>query len=503
MRDSYKKILSLIMCCLLVFSLFVTAEKFLMKKSSYVKNADFYNNKENYDVLFLGSSHMIMGISPMELWNDYGIVSYNLGNYNQTIPVDYWVLKNALDYTSPKLVVIDIYTIFLDEKYQENRIFRLHEMFDTMPLSKNKVSAVYDLVPEGERMGLLFPFSLYHTRWSEINSTFWDKAYPSTEKGANLDCSCLDYADGLNYAPVIEVTPPEIINRNEANVKETTAKEYLRKIIELCQDKNMDILLTALPFSPTREQQEWINSAQVIADKYSINFLNFNEECTFINYNTDFMDSGHLNSSGARKTTNFLGAYISDNYDLIDRRNGSIASDWNQDYADYEDYKLEWIKYQTSLDSYLMLLADKNLDMIIEIYNTDIWKVAAYACLFENLGIDISMVTKDTDCIVIQEGGEHVDILNNFCHSEGSYETAIGQLRLSDCEEEYNNDNSTEMYSVYLNDIEQYVVTADEDVDIRILVLNSDTLEIDDYVTFSFTVDNQINYELTTNAVNR
>lgn len=39
-----------------------------------------------------------------------------------------------------------------------------------------------------------------------------------------------------------------------------------------------------------------------------------------LNCDTDFQDKGHLNTSGARKIANYLGRFISENYDITDMR---------------------------------------------------------------------------------------------------------------------------------------------------------------------------------------
>ena len=46
------------------------------RKSAYQKNGDFMEQSEDLDVLFLGTSHVINGVFPMELWKEYGITSY-------------------------------------------------------------------------------------------------------------------------------------------------------------------------------------------------------------------------------------------------------------------------------------------------------------------------------------------------------------------------------------------------------------------------------------------
>lgn len=496
MKKGYKNFISTILCCLVFLLLFAASWKFLMRKGSYIKNDDFYTYDGNYDVLFLGTSHVVMGVSPMELWHDYGIVSYNLANHGQWLPIDYWVLKNALDYTRPKLVVLDIRAIDIqNNKVSPEHAAQTHESFDRMPLSKNKISAIYDLFPAGKRMEYLFDFSIYHTRWKEIDAAFWDDAVPSVEKGANIDNS-----NNFEFTRVFEIAPPKLLDKNDMNLEETVGKEYLRKIIELCRQEGIEILLTSLPYAPNAAYQKWLNSAQAIADEYKVPYLDMIKEDTFVNYKTDFFDEDHLNSSGARKATEVIGEYISSHFDVPDLRGSDVAEKWDSDYEDYKNYKAGWLQSQNSLDTYLMLLADKNFDAVIEIYNPKIWKDEHYTALFENLGVDAGKVTKDTDCIVIGEGGKAVDIIENFHDSEGVTETNIGQLCLFI--EEMDEENNVKSYGVYLDDEKRYTAELGENVDLRVLVVDKDGLATKAYTTFSYTVKNQKDFKLTTTAIN-
>ena len=56
-------------------------QKLFERKYSYSKYYDFYSQQQDFDVLFLGTSHVINAVYPMELWRDYGIVSYNMANH--------------------------------------------------------------------------------------------------------------------------------------------------------------------------------------------------------------------------------------------------------------------------------------------------------------------------------------------------------------------------------------------------------------------------------------
>lgn len=67
-------------------------------------------------MLFMGTSHVLNAVYPMELWNDYGIVSYNFGGHGNYLPTTYCIMKNALEYTTPKLMVIDCFFLGQNKK---------------------------------------------------------------------------------------------------------------------------------------------------------------------------------------------------------------------------------------------------------------------------------------------------------------------------------------------------------------------------------------------------
>ena len=63
--------------------------------------------KDTLDVIFLGSSHAYLGIQPMQLWEEYGIASYNLCSAEQPFWVSYYTIKEALKTQHPKVILLD------------------------------------------------------------------------------------------------------------------------------------------------------------------------------------------------------------------------------------------------------------------------------------------------------------------------------------------------------------------------------------------------------------
>lgn len=471
-RKLWRIISCVLTLCLLAVSLnFLT--KLMERKASITKYQPFFEQEADFDVIFMGTSHMRLGVSPMELWNDYGIVSYNIGGDSNQIPTTYWVMENALDYTTPKLVVVDCFRIRLEEKTPpDSRYSNVHTSLDGFPLSFTKIKTVLDLlddpviskgiengtVVETEKrtpIGLLWDFSVYHTRWNELKKEdFHITATP--EKGA-----------GSEIAVAAPRTVSEV-DRDEKLEGNTVGIEYLRKIIEKCQNRGIDILLTYLPFPTNISEQKEANRVYDIAAEYGINYINF-LNMDIVDYDTDCSDSGsHLNSSGAKKVTDYLGKYIIENYQISDQRGNFEYSSWFEDYEEYKAMKGRNLQAQRSWDTYLMLLADKNYDAVVEIKNSDIWHDNKFVNLVENLGINMSSVSDATNYLIIHRGGLQAEAISLDMTTDTQTDTAMGLLQIL-------YDDSGE-YNAYLNDVECFLLDEDNKGNLRIYVRDSESL---------------------------
>jgi hypothetical protein len=372
--NKLKKSFATIVFLICLLSVVMVTAKALERKYSYSKYYDFYNQKEDFDVLFFGTSHVINAIYPLELWRDYGIVSYNMSNHSENICTNYWQLVNALDYTTPKVVVVDLYAVDGDSKVNEQY---LHNVMDAMPLTINKIRMAFDLLDTTEkRVEYLFDFSLYHSRWEEIDSDDI-KVVTDVNKGAEL---CAD---------VTVNTPPKLIPIEQYDGTDRTNKRYLQKIIDLCKERNIDVVLTYIPYSMPEGDLEVANWGYVIAADNDIPYLNFVYEDLDINYATDCMDeSHHLNTSGAKKVTDYMGRYLSDNYDIEDKRDSEEYSFWKDDYDEYKTEKIEWLREQQDNWSYLAILNDR--DFYVQIYaneDSDIYSDEELVELIYNIDV--------------------------------------------------------------------------------------------------------------------
>ncbi len=374
MSIKVKRVAGSVLFVALVIFLLAKTNFLFERKYSYSKYYDFYEQKQDFDVLFLGTSHVINAIYPMELWRDYGIVSYNLANHSENICTNYWQLVNALEHTTPKVVVIDLYAVDGDGKVNTKY---LHNFTDAMPLSFTKVRMVWDLLEPWERAEYLFPLSLYHSRWDDDFGTEDLKPEAGCEKGAEL------------HEEVVVNTPPELIPKEQYDPADRLNKRYLQKIIDLCKEKNIDIVLMYIPYDMPEGELAVANWGYVSAEKNDVPYLNFVYEDLELNYATDCADvSHHLNASGAKKVSDFLGKYLTENYDVQDHRGNPEYAFWNGDYEEYKQKKLEWLNGIQDTWSYLMLLNDADYETKVYVTKDSlIYQDEEIMALLENINV--------------------------------------------------------------------------------------------------------------------
>jgi len=397
MKRKVKMLCSSIIFVLLLCIVLSLLGRVMERKYSYTKYYDFYHQKEDFDVLFFGTSHMLNGVYPMELWNDYGIVSYNMANNSETICTNYWQLKYALKYTKPKVVVVDLYAV--DGGSKANLKY-LHNLTDTIPLSWIKFRMVTDLLPKEEWAEYLFEFSLYHSRWEDLSGEDFQPPV-GVEKGAEL------------RADVTVNEAPEVIPKEQYSPEERVNKDYLQKMIDLCKEEDIQIVLTYLPYSEPAGHQEVANWGYVIAQKNDIPYLNFLYEDFALNYATDCADLGsHVNASGARKITDYIGKFIVEQYDMPDRKTDERYSFWEKDYEEYTELKINELNRQEDVRSYLLLLYDRNLEIKISApENALVYQDSETAELLRNIET-LGNLTYET--IEGYEGNFHVEVKNRL-----------------------------------------------------------------------------------------
>lgn len=403
MRENIKHIGSVLIVVALICLMISSLTAILEPKESKTRLQAFLNEEKEIDVFFFGSSHVRNGVFPMELWDEYGIVSYNLAGNGDTIPVSYWKLKMALDEKIPDVVIVDIFNMWPGKKISDIGIGQVHNSIDAFPLSINKIRATYDLIEDEEdRLGLLFKFSKYHTKWSSISKTNFNDNYTSTlYKGAEPA-----------YTHVIRTTWTKPTSY-EGLEYDDTSLNYLVKMIELCKSENIEIILINTGYDAGRSTQYFATAIPDLAEAYDVEYIDFTE-LDVIDFDTDLMSTGgntHVNVSGGKKITTYLGECLVNEHGITDRRNDSQYDDWKQDYEEYFQLKISTMNNRNSIASELVAVADNDFSTIIYCEkNAALLQYDHIKELIENVSPSRKLEMLDT---VVATGDEYLLVIDN------------------------------------------------------------------------------------------
>lgn len=264
-------------------SAWLLADRLTRRDDGARKYGPFFEDQQDYDVLFLGTSRVLDGISPMELWRDYGITSYNMGNSSECLEVTEWVLRLALEYHTPRIAVIDVY--YVDRPLDDAWAYTYRHMFyDEVPLSRSKIEAVRATLPEDHYLEFLMP--VFPLPWPMGRD-------PLRQHGTAGGMRTL--YDGQRDAHRARV-PLAYPTTTEAAQEELPGHDALRRIAALCRENGIEPVFVMLPAPISEQEQRNVRSVQAVADELGVPFLNMLDMSGVVNYETDCYDYlGHLN----------------------------------------------------------------------------------------------------------------------------------------------------------------------------------------------------------------
>ncbi len=376
-RKVYRFLPTTVLLMLIGATVFLAA-RIVERKDSREKNQQYFELADKTDVLLLGSSHMINGVNPAALFEDYGIASYNLGGHGNVMQVTYWELVNALDYGTPGYAVIDTYLLEKDYQYldvmteaageaeKSTAVDQLHEVMDAFPWTRNKEAALEDLLQDEDlRQEFRFDFIRYHSRWSSLTKEDYEGAFGKID-GDSVLGSVMQYA----VDPSVKIY--DRIQPDDCMTDDSVGKSYLRKILELCLEKEIYPVLVQIPYAENEDLQRIANSAQSIADEYGIPFLNMNYVEDIIDPRTDQQSQTHLNAREAAKTTAWLGRVLSEEVGVPDRRGTEGYDAWEQAVSSYHQQVLDNILHPKDLHAELMCLGFDQVSAIVFINNNSV-----------------------------------------------------------------------------------------------------------------------------------
>jgi len=300
-------------------------------------NAFYFEPENSIDVLYVGSSPIVRGVSPMLIYEQHGFAGYMRATVLQAPAVTYALLAEALETQTPSLVVLRCDNILQTYEYDE-READLRRVLDGMRPSLHKLKVVLEVTKSDERQSALsyfFPLLRYHDRWK----TF---VFGETEQIIRPTHSVRKGHLFLNESKP-QAYPEHFMQPLQTganpNPYDENAVMHFTNAIKLCTDNNIPVLVVHFPsmhWSLKRSEAMAAFAAECGADYLDMD-LDVYREAIGLNPETDYYDGGHVNTAGSLKVSAFLGDYMDVHYNLPDRRNDPAYALWDEDLLAYKD----------------------------------------------------------------------------------------------------------------------------------------------------------------------
>ena len=292
-----------------------------------------YHTPENtMDVVFVGSSHCYCTLYPALLWERSGIAAFDAATSGQDKDSSYHVLVELLKTQKPKVVGVDLYGLCLDKQGIEGNAYR--NML-AMRTSRNSIELIRDYVEPENRMDFYLKWPIIHTRFWELGKYDYVTYEPSIYGRGAV------YQWGYGEAEKGECDGDGTAELDQKN------QQWLEKLVALSKENHFELFFFIAPFYVTEEGQARFNAAAEFAKENGIALFDFNRmhDEIGLDYKTDYRELYHLNAYGAEKVTEYVRGYLTENYDLPDRRGQAGYEQWDQDLTWYRH-----LEFQGKLD---------------------------------------------------------------------------------------------------------------------------------------------------------
>ncbi len=329
--QNIKRAIGVIAFVLVLASVFSVSDRILSRKSiggwwNVTEKIDgFYNSPQSeYDVIFFGSSNAYCSFNPLVIWEKTGVKSYVFATQQQPVWATYHYMVDAFDRQSPDVAVMDILMLSHNDEYYDDGVN--YTFCDNMPFSKNKLELIWASAPKGERFNLACRFMKYHSRWNELTKEDFEYRKSEMRDYSKGFCMLTDTFSGAERQDV-----SGIIDSRQLSEKNLF---YLNKIVDLCEDSGVELLLVKTPSNATPEEKRYYNAVEAVAKERGVEFVDYNTRYSEIGLDlkNDFYDETHLNVKGAAKFSEYF--VSTQNYFA-----GKVRKDeeWASDYQKYLD----------------------------------------------------------------------------------------------------------------------------------------------------------------------
>lgn len=277
----------------------------------------FLQEEENtVDMMVFGSSIAYCDVAPAAIYEKTGTTCYVMAGAEQTIPITYYYIRQALKTQSPQVILVEATGMF----YRQYQSFTKVNI-GYMPWSWDRLAATVNTAEPEEQFGLFFPLYAYHSRWQEVGM----------EEIAGHLRPQVDLMAGYTFLTDAMADPPE--KERDFSADTPTYREnlqYLQRIGELCRQEGRQLVVYIAPTKstiPPAALEQLKKDAEAISGAV---FLDCNRDLPSLGIDdeTDWYDTLHFNVLGAVKFSSYLADYLEEN-ELLPARQQPASELWD------------------------------------------------------------------------------------------------------------------------------------------------------------------------------
>lgn len=321
LKNSVKPIIR-ILCFAIVFAIVFVSLTYMSKPGDFRNSGRIYGmyseDENTLDVVNIGGSASFVYYSPMDAWENYGIVSYDYAAAGVQAELYKHMIEEVEKTQSPQLYIIDARAFqYRDEENDDSAPpseFTYRTTLDGMRLSKNKIDFIDNnvgvYIDDTDKVSYYLDLIKYHGH-----------GFPNAQKLKILLGIYEDKYNGFYLEAKHEKLEREIFETEEMREVSADTNAILVDLLEYLQEKDINALFVVSPYLEKEQHKETFNYVESVVSDYGYNFLDANDYIDEMNidYSTDFYDPKHVNYYGAVKYTDFLSQYIIDTYSVPDR----------------------------------------------------------------------------------------------------------------------------------------------------------------------------------------
>lgn len=333
---------------LIIFS--AIADLFTPKGDEWSNFRGFYSEeRDSLDVIYIGASVCITSWMPYEAWHSSGITSYAFGKSSLMSFAYKPIIKEALRYQKPQLLIIDVrplvYTYLEDDNRDE--VFSTVSLINCLrpysieriPLAEKAYGIYKENIKTGGETGnesfasMLIDIIRYHGNWIVFNKSYiYDHQSDLPQNYSKGFLEVPQYSNqSLSGNSGVSISVP-VNSRAEAELIE---------LLDYLNDTGLNALFVVTPYNESGDDKAQYNYLSDIIESRGFSFVDFNDFNAEIGIDggTDFYNENHMNVFGAEKYTAYLTEYLLANYSINTDHDDEVDYAWSSGYGLWAEKK--------------------------------------------------------------------------------------------------------------------------------------------------------------------